>query len=60
MISPLRPISGMSKDKPLKIAFHGVASSREIEAEIRDHVEKLERRFGHLTQLEQLPRVAIQ
>jgi cold shock CspA family protein/ribosome-associated translation inhibitor RaiA len=35
-------------DKPLEIAFHGLPSSPRIEAEIRDHVEKLEHRFGHL------------
>jgi cold shock CspA family protein/ribosome-associated translation inhibitor RaiA len=35
-------------DKPLEIAFHGVSSSPEVEAEIRDHVDKLARRFGHL------------
>jgi cold shock CspA family protein/ribosome-associated translation inhibitor RaiA len=35
-------------DKPLEIAFHGISSSPPIEAEIRDHVEKLEHRFGHL------------
>jgi cold shock CspA family protein/ribosome-associated translation inhibitor RaiA len=35
-------------DKPLEIAFHGVSSSPQIEAEIRDHIEKLEHRFGHL------------
>src|SRR5437763_14986623 len=35
-------------DRPLEVAFHGVQSSPEVEAEIRDHVDKLERRFGHL------------
>jgi hypothetical protein len=36
-------------DKPLEIAFHGMASSPNVEAEILDHVDKLEHRFGHLT-----------
>src|SRR5437660_11717043 len=35
-------------DRPLEVAFHGLPSSPEVEAEIRDHVDKLERRFGHL------------
>jgi len=35
-------------DKPLEIAIHAVPSSPEVETEIRDHVEKLEHRFGHL------------
>ncbi len=35
-------------DRPLEIAFHGIASSDEVEAEIRQHVDKLERRFGHM------------
>src|SRR5438270_3828215 len=35
-------------DRPLEFAFHGVPSSPEVEAEIRDHVDKLERRFAHL------------
>lgn len=35
-------------DKGLEIVFHGVSPSEQAEAEIRDHVDKLERRFGHL------------
>ena len=35
-------------DRPLEIAFHGIAASADIEAEIRRHVEKLERRFPRL------------
>jgi hypothetical protein len=35
-------------DKPLEIVFHGVPPSEQAETEIRDHVDKLERRFGHL------------
>ena len=35
-------------DTPLEIAFHNTASSPEVEAEIREHVDRLERRFGHL------------
>ncbi len=35
-------------DKPLEIVFHNLPSSPEEEAEIRDWVDKLERRFGHL------------
>lgn len=35
-------------DKPLEITFHGIHSSPAVEAEIRDHVDKLEHRFGHL------------
>lgn len=36
-------------DTPLEIVFHNTASSPEVEAEIREHVHRLERRFGHLT-----------
>jgi ribosome-associated translation inhibitor RaiA/cold shock CspA family protein len=36
-------------DKPLEIAFHGVEASEQVEDQIRERVEKLERRFGHLT-----------
>jgi cold shock CspA family protein/ribosome-associated translation inhibitor RaiA len=35
-------------DRPLDIAFHGVDASPSIEADIRHHVEKLERRFPRL------------
>ena len=35
-------------DKPLEIAFHGVQPLAQIESEIRDQIDKLERRFGHL------------
>ena len=35
-------------DRPLEIAFRGIGSSDEVEAEIRQHVDKLERRFGHM------------
>lgn len=35
-------------DKPLEIAFHGLPALPQIEAEIRRHVDKLERRFAHL------------
>ena len=35
-------------DKPLEIAFHSIQPSAQVEGEIRDHVEKLEHRFGHL------------
>ena len=35
-------------ERPLEIAFHGIDASAEIEAEIRRHVEKLERRFPRL------------
>jgi cold shock CspA family protein/ribosome-associated translation inhibitor RaiA len=35
-------------DTPLEIAFHNTPSSPQVEAEIREHVAKLERRFGRL------------
>jgi cold shock CspA family protein len=35
-------------DRPLDIAFHNTAPSEQVEAEIRRHVEKLEKRFPHL------------
>ena len=35
-------------DRPLDISFHNLQSSPSLEAEIREHVEKLERRFTHL------------
>jgi len=35
-------------DRPLEIAFHNMPSSPSIEAEIREHVEKLEKRYTHL------------
>jgi ribosome-associated translation inhibitor RaiA/cold shock CspA family protein len=35
-------------DRPLEIGFHNLAPSPAIEAEVRRHVDKLERRFGHL------------
>ena len=36
-------------ETPLEIVFHNMPSSLEVEAEIREHVGKLERRFGRLT-----------
>jgi cold shock CspA family protein/ribosome-associated translation inhibitor RaiA len=35
-------------DRPLDIAFHNLAPSEQMEAEIRRHVEKLETRHSHL------------
>ncbi|HET7879847.1 MAG TPA: HPF/RaiA family ribosome-associated protein [Acetobacteraceae bacterium] len=35
-------------DRPLEIAFHNLDPSPAVEAELRQHVDKLERRFGHL------------
>ena len=35
-------------DRPLDISFHNLQSSPSLEAEIREHVEKLERRYAHL------------
>lgn len=35
-------------DRPLDIAFHNMDGSPALEAEIRDHVAKLEERYGHL------------
>jgi cold shock CspA family protein/ribosome-associated translation inhibitor RaiA len=35
-------------ERPLEIAFHNMQSSEWLEAEIRQHVEKLEKRFGRL------------
>jgi cold shock CspA family protein/ribosome-associated translation inhibitor RaiA len=35
-------------DRPLEIAFHNMSSTEWLESMIRDHVEKLERRFGRL------------
>lgn len=35
-------------DRPLEIAFHNLDPSPAIEAELRQHVDKLERRFEHL------------
>lgn len=35
--------------RPLDIAFHNLQSSESLEAEIRDHVDRLERRYGRLT-----------
>jgi cold shock CspA family protein len=35
-------------DRPLEIAFHGLNASPQVETEIRRHVDKLERRFGHM------------
>ncbi len=35
-------------DRPLEIGFHNLQSSPSLEAEIREHVEKLERRYSHL------------
>jgi len=36
-------------DRPVDIAFHNCQHSDAVEAEIRRHVEKLEKRFPHLT-----------
>jgi ribosome-associated translation inhibitor RaiA/cold shock CspA family protein len=36
-------------DRPLDIAFHNCQHSDAVEAEIRRHVDKLEKRFSHLT-----------
>jgi len=36
-------------DRPLDIAFHNTEPSEQVEAEIRRNVEKLEKRFPHLT-----------
>ena len=35
-------------DRPLEVAFHNLQPSPAIEAELREHVDKLERRFGKL------------
>jgi cold shock CspA family protein/ribosome-associated translation inhibitor RaiA len=35
-------------DRPLEIAFHNLTPTDWLESMIRDHVDKLERRFGHL------------
>jgi cold shock CspA family protein/ribosome-associated translation inhibitor RaiA len=35
-------------ETPLEIVFHNTPTSPEVEAEIREHVDKLERRFGRL------------
>jgi ribosome-associated translation inhibitor RaiA/cold shock CspA family protein len=35
-------------DRPLEIAFHNLQPSPAIETELRQRVDKLERRFGHL------------
>jgi hypothetical protein len=35
-------------DRPLVIAFHNLAPSEQMEAEIRRHVEKLDTRHSHL------------
>jgi cold shock CspA family protein/ribosome-associated translation inhibitor RaiA len=35
-------------DRPLDIAFHNMMPSPSVEAELRQHVDKLERRFGRL------------
>lgn len=35
-------------DRPLDIAFHNIDRSEALEVVIREHVEKLERRFPHL------------
>jgi ribosome-associated translation inhibitor RaiA/cold shock CspA family protein len=35
-------------DRPLEIGFHNLTPSPAVEEEIRRHVDKLERRFGHL------------
>jgi len=35
-------------DRPLDIAFHNMSPSESLETMIRGHVDKLERRFGHM------------
>lgn len=35
-------------ERPLEIAFHNMPTSEALESEIREHVEKLEKRFGRL------------
>lgn len=35
-------------DRPLEVAFHNMPVSAAAEDEIRQHVERLEKRFGHL------------
>jgi len=35
-------------DRPLEVAFHNLQPSPAIEAELRQHVDKLERRFGRV------------
>ena len=35
-------------DRPLQIAFHNMVPSPRIEADIREHVGRLEKRFAHL------------
>lgn len=35
-------------DRPLEVAFHNLQPSPTVEAELRQHVDKLERRFGRL------------
>jgi cold shock CspA family protein/ribosome-associated translation inhibitor RaiA len=35
-------------DRPLEVAFHNLTPSASIEAELRQHVERLEQRFGRL------------
>ncbi len=35
-------------DRPLEIAFHNMSTSDSLEAMIRQHVDKLDRRHGHL------------
>ncbi len=35
-------------ERPLEIALHGINASEQVEAEIRRHVEKLEKRFPRL------------
>jgi len=35
-------------DRPLEISFHDLSPSAAIEAQIRRHVERLDRRFSHL------------
>ncbi len=35
-------------DRPLEIAFHNIDASASLEADIREHAERLDRRFPHL------------
>jgi len=36
-------------DRPLDIAFHNTEPSKDVEAEIRRNVAKLEKQFPHMT-----------
>src|SRR3954462_12540193 len=45
---PYSAIEDTTMERPLDIAFHGIDPSPAIEAEIRQRVQKLERRYGNL------------